>query len=234
VPERVVKAVAAAVKSGDPTVMRSVAGTLRTEGFAKQAASLEGAASELANAISSTPKAKAGKAQAPVKAGKLNPAPRADSTSARRQAGALAQLLSSMTLAEARGSTAIQAAVKDFQLLEKQRGHYVGNLDGLFGRKTALTLAADHGIVPPHPLYWPKRDPKGAKGVYQAQLARFASADPQRREEWNQPRTSTTIEGNRITMGFFSNLKKLIKKVPVVGSPLASGVRRGRRAGRSR
>lgn len=189
VPERVVKAVAAAVKSGDPTVMRSVAGTLRSEGFAPQAASLEDAAAELANAISSTPAAKPGKAQAPVK-GKAkagpNPAPRADSTSARRQAGAVAQLLSSMTVAEARNSTAAQAAVKDYQLLEKQRGHYVGNIDGLFGPKTALTLASDHGIVPPHPLYWPKKDPKGAKAVYQAQLARFAAADPQRREEWNQ------------------------------------------------
>jgi len=187
VPERVVKAVAAAVKSGDPTVMRSVAGTLRGEGFAAQATSLEDAASELQNAITSTPAAKPGKAQAPVSGrGKVNPAPRADSTSARRQAGALAQLLSSMTLAEARSSSAVQAAVKDYQLLEKQRGHYVGNLDGLYGPKTALTLASDHGIVPPHPLLWPKKDPKGSKAVYQAQLARFAAADPQRREEWNQ------------------------------------------------
>jgi len=187
VPKRVVDAVAAAVKSGDPTVMRSVAGTLRTEGFAKQAASLEDAAAELANAIKSTPKAQPGKAQQPVTGrGKLNPAPRADSTSARRQAGALAQLLSSMTLKEARGSTAVQAAVKDYQLLEKGRGHYVGNIDGLYGPKSALTLASDHGIVPPHPLYWPKKDVKGAKAVYQAQLAKFAAADPQRREEWNQ------------------------------------------------
>lgn len=187
VPERVVKAVAAAIKSGDPTVMRSVAGTLRTEGFAPQAASLEDAATELANAITSTPAAKPGKAMAPAKGkGGVNPAPKADSTSARRQAGALAQLLSSMTIGEARSSTAVQAAVKDYELLEKQRGHYVGNIDGLYGPKAALTLASDHGIVPPHPLYWPKKDPKGAKAVYQAQLARFAAADPQRREEWNQ------------------------------------------------
>lgn len=185
VPERVVKAVAAAVKSGDPTVMRSVAGTLRTEGFAKQAASLEDAAAELANAITGTPKAKPGKAQG-ITAGKVNPAPKADSASARRVAGALAQLLSSMTLAQARGSTALQSAVKDFQLQEKQRGFYVGNIDGLYGAKSALALATDHGIVPPHPVYWPKKDPKSAKAVYQAQLAKFAAADPQRREEWNQ------------------------------------------------
>lgn len=187
VPERVVKAVAAAIKSGDPTVMRSVAGTLRTEGFPNQAASLEDAAKELANAISGTPTAQPGKALAPVKGkGGINPAPRADSTSARQQAGRLAQLLASMTLAEARSNASIKAAVTDYQLLEKQRGHYVGNIDGLFGPKTALTLAVDHGIVPPHPLMWPKKDPKGAKSVYQAQLARFASADPQRREEWQQ------------------------------------------------
>jgi hypothetical protein len=187
VPERVVKAVAAAVKSGDPTVMRSVAATLRQEGFARQATSLEDAAAELANAITSTPAARPGKALAPVNGrGKVNPAPRADSASARRQAGALAQLLSSMTPAEARSNTAVQAAVKDYELLEKQRGHYVGNIDGLYGPKAALTLASDHGIVPPHPLYWPKKDAKGAKAVYQAQLAKFASADPQRREEWSQ------------------------------------------------
>lgn len=187
VPQRVVDAVAAAVRSGDPTVMRSVAGTLRNEGFAAQATSLEDAAAELANAIKGTPAAKPGKAQQPVTGrGKLNPAPRADSSSARRQAGALAQLLSSMTLAEARGSSAVQAAVKDFQLMEKQRGQYVGNIDGLYGPKSALALASDHGIVPPHPLFWSKKDPKGAKAAYQAQLARFAAADPQRREEWNQ------------------------------------------------
>lgn len=187
VPERVVKAVAAAVKSGDPTVMRSVAGTLRTEGFAKQAASLEDAATELLNAINGTPAAKPGKPQAPVSGrGKLNPAPRADSSSARKSAGAFAQLLSSMTLKEARGSSALQAATKDFQLMEKQRGFYVGNIDGLYGAKSALALATDHGIVPPHPVFWPKKDPKAAKAVYQAQLAKFAAADPQRREEWNQ------------------------------------------------
>ncbi len=187
VPARVVNAVAAAIKSGDPTVMRSVAGTLRNEGFAKQAASLEDAATELANAISSTPAAKPGKALAAATGrGKLNPAPKADSASARRVAGALAQLLSSMTLAQARASTALQAAVKDFQLQEKQRGFYVGNIDGLYGAKSALALATDHGIVPPHPVYWPKKDPKSAKAVYQAQLAKYAAADPQRREEWNQ------------------------------------------------
>lgn len=189
VPARVVQAVAAAIKSGDPTVMRSVAGTLRTEGFATQAASLEDAAAELANAISGTPTAKAGKAMPPVTgrgAGTVNPAPRADSASARRQAGMLAQLLSSMTLAEGRSSAAVKAAVTDFEVLEKQRGFYVGNIDGLYGPKLAVALATDHGIVPPHPLFWPKKDPKGAKAVYKAQLARFASADPQRREEWTQ------------------------------------------------
>lgn len=187
VPSRVVNAVAAAIKSGDPTVMKSVAGTLRTEGFTTQAASLEDAAAELSNAITGTPAARPGKAQAPVKGrGAVNPAPRADSTSARRQAGMLAQLLSSMTIAEARASAAVKAAVTDFELLERQRGFYVGNIDGMFGPKVALAMATDHGIVPPHPLFWPKKDPKGAKQVYKAALARFASADPQRAEEWAQ------------------------------------------------
>jgi hypothetical protein len=187
VPASVVAAVAAAIKSGDPSVMRSVADTVRAQGFDAQATSLEGAATELEAAIRQTPYARPGKAAPAVKGpGQVNPAPRADSTSARKQAGQLAQLLSSMTLNEARSSAAVKAAVTDFQLLERQRRFYVGNIDGLYGPKSALVLAQDHGIVPPHPLYWPKKDPKGAKAVYQSQLARFASADPQRREEWQQ------------------------------------------------
>jgi hypothetical protein len=187
VPPSIVASVAAAIKSGDPAVMRSVAGTVRAQGYDAQATSLEGAATELEAAINQTPHAKPGKAAPAVKGpGKVNPAPRADSTAARKQAGQLAQLLSSMTLGEARGSAAVKAAVSDFQRLEAQRKFYVGNIDGLYGPKSALVLAQDHGIVPPHPLYWPKKDPKGAKTVYQTQLARFASADPQRREEWQQ------------------------------------------------
>jgi hypothetical protein len=187
VPAKVVASVAAAIKSGDPSVMRSVAATVRSEGFDAQATSLEGAAAELEAAIKQTPPARAGKAAPAVKGrGQVNPAPRADSSSARKQAGQLAQLLSSMTLAEARSSAAVKAAVTDFELLEKQRGFYVGNIDGLYGAKSALALAQDHGIVPPHPLYWPKKDPAGAKRVYQTQLSLFANADPQRREEWQQ------------------------------------------------
>jgi len=187
VPASVVASVAAAIKSGDPTVMRSVAATVRGDGFDAQATSLEGAATELEAAINQTPHARPGKAAPPVKGpGGVNPAPAADSAAARRQAGQLAQLLSGMTLAEARASAAVKAAVTDFQLLERNRKFYVGNIDGLYGPKTALVLAQDHGIVPPHPVMWPKKDPKGAKSVYQAQLARFAAADPQRREEWEQ------------------------------------------------
>jgi hypothetical protein len=187
VPASVVASVAAAIKSGDPSVMRSVAATVRKQGFPAQATSLEGAASELEAAIKSTPHTTAGKAAPAVKGrGQVNPAPRADSTAARKQAGQLAQILSSMTLAEARGSATVQQAVKDFQLLERERKFYVGNIDGLYGPKSALVLARDHGIVPPHPLYWPKKDTKGAKSVYQSELARFANADPQRAEEWRQ------------------------------------------------
>ncbi len=187
VPASVVAAVAAAIKSGDPSVMRQVAATVRRQGYPAQATSLEGAAGELEAAIASTPYTTAGLTAPGVKGrGGVNPAPRADSTSARKQAGQLAQLLSSMTIAEARASAAVKAAVTDFQLLERQRKFYVGNIDGLYGPKSALVLAQDHGIVPPHPLFWPKKDPKGAKQVYQSQLARYASADPQRSEEWQQ------------------------------------------------
>lgn len=186
VPESVVRAVAAALKSGDPSVMRSVASTIRSDGFAPQAASLEDAASELEAAIKGTPQAKPGQAQYPMGRGKPNPAPRADDAQARRNAGALAQLLASMSSSDARGSAAVKQAVTDYQRQEVARGFYQGNLDGLYGPKTALSLATDHGIVPPCPLYFSKKDPKGARAAYVAQLARFADADPQRREEWEQ------------------------------------------------
>lgn len=182
VPKDVVEAVARAVKSGDPAVMHQVATSLRKQGFAAQAASLESAAKELDGAIGATPHARPG-ARLP---GKVNPAPRADSTPARKQAGQLARLLSSMTPAQARQDPFVKASVTDYQRQEQQRRFYVGNIDGLYGPKSALTLAQDHGIVPPRPLYWPKKDPKGAKQVYIAQLARFADADPQRGEEWRQ------------------------------------------------
>lgn len=189
VPQKVINSVAAALKSDDPEVMQSVAAQLRSQGYAAQAASLEDAAKELQAAITSTPAAKPGKALEPVKgkgATRVNPAPRADDPQARRQAGQLAQLLTSITPADARTSAAVKAAVTDFQRLEKSRRFYVGNIDGLYGPKTAIVFAQDHGIVPPRPLFWSKKDPKGAKAVYVAQLQRFADADPQRREEWQQ------------------------------------------------
>ncbi len=183
VPKSVVGAVARAIKSGDPAVMHQVAASLRKQGYAAQAASLESAAKELEGAIGATPHARPG---ARALGGKVNPAPRADSSEARKQAGQLARLLSSMTPAQARQDPFVKASVTDYQRLEQRRRFYVGNIDGLYGPKSALTLAQDHGIVPPRPLYWPKKDPKGSKQVYVAQLARFADADPQRAEEWRQ------------------------------------------------
>lgn len=186
VPESVVQTVAAALQSGDPAVMRDVAATLRSDGYSPQAASLEEAAGELQAAITATPEAKPGAKQYPMAPGRINPAPRADSASARRQAGALAQLLASMSPNEARGSQTVASAVSDYEVLERSRGFYNGNIDGRYGPKAALSLAVDHGIVPPVPLYWPKKDPAAAKAAYKQQLARFADADQQRREEWQQ------------------------------------------------
>lgn len=186
VPNSVVLAVAAAIKSGDPATMKQVAAKLRADGYSAQASSLEEAAVELAAAINGTPETRAGRALPAPRVGLPNPAPRADSTAARQQAGALAQLLAGMTVAQAHGSSKVAAATRDYQTLEKKRGFYVGNIDGQYGPKTALTLANDHGIVPPEPVFWPKKDPATAKKVYATNLARFAAADPQRSEEWTQ------------------------------------------------
>jgi hypothetical protein len=67
---------------------------------------------------------------------------------------------------------------------EKVRGFYVGNIDGLYGPKSALALANDQQIVPPKPLYYAKKDPKAARDAYVSALLAYAAKDPQRREEW--------------------------------------------------
>jgi hypothetical protein len=79
-----------------------------------------------------------------------------------------------------------QTLVKRYQVQEKARGYDLGVIDGLYGAKTAFSLAQDHGIVPPKPMYWPRDKVKAAAAVkaYRQQIAAFAVTDPARREEW--------------------------------------------------
>ena len=175
-PANLIALVNAAVESADPTVMRATAAKVRQAGFPVAATSLESAALAVEQAIANTPATRAG----------VNPAPKADDPDARALAGRLAQLLSGLSLADARNSQDVKNLVLAFEAQEKRRGFYVGNLDGLYGPKAALTLAQDHGIVPPHPLFWPKKNASAAKAAYKNALAVFVSSDPQRAEEWTQ------------------------------------------------
>ena len=42
----------------------------------------------------------------------------------------------------------------------------------------------EFGIVPPKPLYWSKVNWLADKKAYRQEMARFASVDPQRADEW--------------------------------------------------
>ena len=176
IPAALVAQINASLTTGDPAVMRKVAGTVRSAGFPAAASSLEDAARTTEAAMNAVPPTRAG----------VNIAPKADSQEARDLAGKLAGVLSGQSVADARNSAAVKALVTAYQQQEKKRGFYVGNIDGLFGPKSALTLAKDHGIVPPHPLYWPKKDAAAAKRSYKASLAPYVAADSQRAEEWAQ------------------------------------------------
>lgn len=82
--------------------------------------------------------------------------------------------------------------VTAFQQQELDLGHGPGGpfgtvpskADGLFGPKTALSLARFYGIVPPKPLYWSKANWLTDKKNYRTEMARFAAVDPPRADEW--------------------------------------------------
>jgi hypothetical protein len=175
-PAALIAEVNAAVESAEPSVMRATAAKVRKAGFPVAATSLEAAALDVEKAIQGTKPTRAG----------VNPAPKADDPDARALAGRLAGLLSGMSSAEAQASDAVKNLTLAFQSQEKRRGFYVGNLDGLYGPKTALALVQDHGIVPPAPLRWPKKSVPQSQAAYRSALATYVAADPQRAEEWTQ------------------------------------------------
>ncbi len=174
-PDALKKSVDSALQSADPIVMRGLAAKVRQLGYAGQAASLEAAALAIEQAISGTPPAaRAGTTRAAL------PAPGSE----RELAGRVA-LLYTGARAGSEGKEA-QDTLRRFQTLETRRGFYKGNVDGLYGAKSARALASDHHIVPPVPLYWPRKEPEVTKRDYRALLQKLAQRDPQRAEEWNR------------------------------------------------
>ncbi len=176
-PDGLKKKIAAALAGAEPEAMRRLAASLRSEGYPAQASSLENAANAIEAKIRATPNVT-----------KENVHPKAErqpvSSDERKLAGRVALAFTGKT-AGTEGADA-QTLLKRYQEIEKARDFYKGNIDGLYGPKSALSLALDHQIVPPLPLYWPKKNMPGVKQNYRANLRQLAQGDPQRAEEWNQ------------------------------------------------
>jgi|SRR5882672_1325113 len=176
-PEALKKKIAHALAGADPSKMRSVASEARSDGYPGQAQTLENAANAIEARIRATPN---------VTKETLHPKAESQPVSPdeRKLAGRVALAFTGQT-AGTEGADA-QALLKRYQEIEKAREYYRGNIDGLYGPKSALSLALDHHIVPPPPLYWPRKASAASKQNYIANLRQLAAGDSQRAEEWNQ------------------------------------------------
>jgi hypothetical protein len=181
--------------SADPALIRKLATELEQKGYTGPAADLRKAADAIDAAITATPSASPPKPgvggtmpSVSLPGGGVIPGgigtvstPGAATDPARSLAQAMALMLSGAT----RGSEN-KNMVAAFQAQEKGRGFYDGNIDSLYGPKSALALALDFSNVPPKPLYWPKANAEAAKRAYSVRLLSFAVKDPQRAEEWQR------------------------------------------------
>ncbi len=202
-PQDLLEAEAQALASGDPVRMRQVADQVEARGFPAQAKTMREAAIAVQTTISSTPPAGMSnptansvgipqinvvKTAAGVPAQQIPAiqvtvpanAPPADSVTNKL---ARAMALDLMSAAPGRENRTL---VSQYQTQEKSRGFYVGNIDGLYGPKSALALMNDQNLVPPTPRVWPKANPAAAKSTYKAALFQRSTQDPPRAEEWIQ------------------------------------------------
>jgi hypothetical protein len=180
-----IAAITAAMASADPDKMRAVANDLEAQGFRDQANTLRAAADAVQAAMRAAPTVQTGQAGIPTvpipgaAQGAPLPLPAVQTVDPQR---ALAAALNLEVAASAKGSEN-KALVLQYQRQENARGKAVGKEDGLYGPKTALTLATDWGLVPTKPLYWPV-NPTPAQQAYKKALLAVAALDPQRAEEW--------------------------------------------------
>jgi hypothetical protein len=175
------KRIDAALASADPHTIRIAASQVKAAGFPVQANSMLSAAAEIEAEIRRTTEVKPGDRPGPLVNLPVTGTPVANQADqdARTFAGKVALMLTTRS----RG-TEDKAMVRKYQLQELQRSQPVGAADGLYGAKTALSLALDHGIVPPKPLYWPASNQAAAKAGYSAAIKAFAIKDQSRAEEW--------------------------------------------------
>lgn len=199
VPPDVLKAMAVAMATGDPTIMRHMADELDKEGYKAQATDMRATATAIENAIKLGGTGPNGKppivttSSIPDEQG-TNPALQLptmvineQSTPSQKQAADMALALA--TTVRGKENRDQVAAFQTANLTEEQISQKTlakpgaAKADGLYGTTTALTLARVYGIVPPAPFYYPT-NPTPAKKAYVAQLALLAKADPQRADEW--------------------------------------------------
>jgi hypothetical protein len=184
------KEVEDALRTADPRVLRELALELERAGFKQQARDLREAADAIANAVKNVPPVKAGDKPVITTSGTPITSPgvtqQAGSNVPELPSGA--KLLAGKTalmLTNSSPGRENKQMVKDYQLQEQENGHSaVGKADGLYGPKTALTMARHYNIVPPKPYYWPRQSQAQAKADYRSQMLSFATKDPPRAEEW--------------------------------------------------
>ncbi len=186
VPDNVRDMIQRALDTADPEVIRVTAAKVRALGYNEQAESMKAAANEIETDMKRVQSTQPGKASPGITSGKVitgTPIKTAEDQQARSFAGSVAAMLSGKTKGRED-----RLMVKKYQEQETKRGQAVGKIDGFYGIKTALTLANDHGIAPPKPLYFSSNatERNAAIAFYKSELMKFAAADPARREEWTQ------------------------------------------------
>lgn len=213
-PESLVKDIDAARQSGDPLQLRAVAAKLQAAGYTQAAKDVLTLAAEIERALASGVKVDPVKVQekipalavpsivpnftskSPGQPIRREVAPVVVETTARipevRIVAPSVNIPSSagadpgqdMAARLALHLSATRAGRENkVQIAEYQRSNAL-KPDGLYGPKTALTLA-DYGIVPPKPFYWPSATAPAAKRDYRAALLRLANADQARFDEWS-------------------------------------------------
>jgi len=208
---QVLAQIAAALASADPVQLKATAADLDRQGFKTQATQLRQLAAEIEKAMAQAPlkpPATPGTVPAGVPAAVaaaatsigIPQAPGAGGGVVQVQLPAIpappplpmtpqvdpARTLAANVNLEIASSTKgreNKGLVSQYQIQENARGKAVGKVDGLYGPKTALTIATDFGIIPSKPVYWPV-NPTPAKQAYKKALLDIARQDPQRAEEW--------------------------------------------------
>ena len=184
------KEIEQALATADPRAIRELAAELSRAGFDEQASDLRKAADAIELAVKNVPPVKAGdKPRVGVGAGVITTTAEPITPKAGVPEPPSAQKLlaakTALMLTNASPGRESKPLVTDYQLQEQSLQHTaVGKADGLYGPKTALTLAKFYGIVPPKPYYWPRNDRAGAKAAYRAELLALAAKDAPRAEEW--------------------------------------------------